>query len=133
LDSRSKTRVADVVERKAGFHVLNLNVIVNKPIPGQRLKPDVEFELSRSRVMVDVVASIEQPGSMMNAYQRKFERYSSLGRILPLVVGYLSWILDVPEVLSDSRPEQQRSKELSPEPEAENITPFPVEDPYLVD
>ncbi|KAI9555958.1 hypothetical protein GHT06_018507 [Daphnia sinensis] len=42
--------------------------------------------------MVDVVVCYDQPGSMENAYQRKIEKYSSLGRILPLVVGSLgSW------------------------------------------
>ncbi|KAI9550368.1 putative reverse transcriptase-2 [Daphnia sinensis] len=68
------------------------DVTVNKAIPGQRLRPDVEFLLSGSRVMVDVVVCYDQPGSMENAYQRKIEKYSSLGRILPLVVGSLgSW------------------------------------------
>ncbi|KAI9555956.1 hypothetical protein GHT06_018500 [Daphnia sinensis] len=46
-----------------------LEVTVNKAIPGQRLRPDVEFLLSCSRV-VDVVVCYDQPGSMENAYQR---------------------------------------------------------------
>ncbi|KAI9550058.1 hypothetical protein GHT06_001676 [Daphnia sinensis] len=65
------------------------DVTVNKAIPGQRLRPDVEFLLSGSRVMVDVVVCYDLPGSMENAYQKKIEKYSSLGRILPLVVGSL--------------------------------------------
>ncbi|KAK4009349.1 hypothetical protein OUZ56_018466 [Daphnia magna] len=42
--------------------------------------------------MVNVVVCYDQPGSMENAYQRKYDKYSSHGRILPLVVGSLgSW------------------------------------------
>ncbi|KAK4013360.1 hypothetical protein OUZ56_025650 [Daphnia magna] len=68
------------------------DVTINNAIPGQRLRPDVEFQLSGSRVMVDVVVCYDQPGSMENAYQRKYDKYSSHGRILPLVVGSLgSW------------------------------------------
>ncbi|KZS00317.1 Uncharacterized protein APZ42_003413, partial [Daphnia magna] len=64
-------------------------VTINNAIPGQRLRPDVEFQLSGSRVMVDVVVCYDQPGSMENAYQRKYDKFSSHGRILPLVVGSL--------------------------------------------
>ncbi|KAI9550075.1 hypothetical protein GHT06_001537 [Daphnia sinensis] len=39
--------------------------------------------------MVDVVVCYDQPGSMENAYQRKIEKYSSLGRILPWLSGLL--------------------------------------------
>ncbi|KAK4013385.1 hypothetical protein OUZ56_025914 [Daphnia magna] len=68
------------------------DVTINNAIPGQRIRPDVEFQLSGSRVMVDVVVCYDQPGSMENAYQRKYDKYSSHGRILPLVVGSLgSW------------------------------------------
>ncbi|KAI9555957.1 hypothetical protein GHT06_018502 [Daphnia sinensis] len=84
-------------ENETRYHVLNhceevkqgLEATVNKAILRQRLRPDVEFLLSGSRVMVDVVVCYDQPGSMENAYQRKIEKYSSLGRILPLVFGSL--------------------------------------------
>ncbi|KZS00116.1 Uncharacterized protein APZ42_003722, partial [Daphnia magna] len=68
------------------------DVTINNAILGQRLRPDVEFQLSGSRVMVDVVVCYDQPGSMENAYRRKYDKYSSHGRILLLVVGSLgSW------------------------------------------
>ena len=40
------------------------DVTVNKAIPGQPLRPDVESQLSGSQMKVDVVFSFDQPGSM---------------------------------------------------------------------
>ncbi|KZS08308.1 Uncharacterized protein APZ42_027789 [Daphnia magna] len=121
------------------------------------LRPDVEFPLSGSRVMVDVVVCYDQPGSMENAYQRKYDKYSSHGRILPLVVGSLgSWYPRNDEIRSilgiNGRSwgafrfkarlaAIQGSIEMmcahfhhgAPNPEAEDIPPFPVETPYPVD
>ncbi|KAK4027643.1 hypothetical protein OUZ56_016690 [Daphnia magna] len=48
------------------------NLTINNAIPGQSLRPDVEFQLSGSRVIVDVVVCYDQPGRMENAYQRKY-------------------------------------------------------------
>ncbi|KAK4007827.1 hypothetical protein OUZ56_012979 [Daphnia magna] len=100
------------------------DVTINIAFPGQRLRPDVEFQLSGSRVMVDVVFCYDQPGSMDNAYQRKYDKYSSHGRILPLVVGSLDHgtpgttksvlfleSTEDPGVPSDSRPDWQRSRD----------------------
>ncbi|KAK4028006.1 hypothetical protein OUZ56_017169 [Daphnia magna] len=133
------------------------DVTINNAIPGQRLRPDVEFQLSGSRVMVDVVVCYDQPGSMENAYQRKYDKYSSHGRILPLVVGSLgSWYPRNDEIRSilgiNGRSwgafrfkarlaAIQGSMEMvcahfhhgAPNPEAEDIPPFPVETPYPVD
>ncbi|KKZ05288.1 hypothetical protein YC68_23955, partial [Vibrio parahaemolyticus] len=133
------------------------DVTINNAIPGQRLRPDVEFQLSGSRVMVDVVVCYDQPGSMENAYQRKYDKYSSHGRILPLVVGSLgSWYPRNDEIRSilgiNGRSwgafrfkarlaAIQGSMDMvcahfhhgAPNPEAEDIPPFPVETPYPVD
>ncbi|KAK4024549.1 hypothetical protein OUZ56_009971 [Daphnia magna] len=133
------------------------DVTINNAIPGKRLGPDVEFQLSGSRVMVDVVVCYDQPGSMENAYQRKYDKYSSHGRILPLVVGSLgSWYPRNDEIRSilgiNGRSwgafrfkarltAIQGSMDMvcahfhhgAPNPEAENIPPLPVETPYPVD
>ncbi|KAK4013369.1 hypothetical protein OUZ56_025723 [Daphnia magna] len=98
--------------------------VTNKAIPGQRLRPDVEFQLSGSRVMVDVVVCYDQPGSMENAYLRKYDKYSSHGGFspgyrVPLDHGtpgmkkfarYLE-SMDDPGVPFDSRPDWQQSRD----------------------
>jgi hypothetical protein len=117
----------------------------------------LELELSGSRVMVNVVVSFDQPGSMENAYKRKFEKYSSLGMILPLVVGsFGSWypknddirsILGIDERSWDAFRFKARSAAIqgsmdmlcahfhygTTNPEAEDNPPYPVEHPYPVD
>jgi hypothetical protein len=93
---------------------------------------------------------------MENAYKRKFEKYSSLGRILPLVVGSLgSWYPkneDIRSILGiDGRSwgafrfrartaAIQGSMDMvcahfhygATNPEAEDNQTYPVEDPYPV-
>ena len=107
-------------EMENGFHVLNhcrmnlalstkrhdsiLNLLeqllrkqgltptINKAIPGQRLRPDVEFMLSGSRVLIDVNVPYDNEGNLEIAFNRKVTKYMTLGNILPLVVGSLgSW------------------------------------------
>ncbi|KZS19918.1 Uncharacterized protein APZ42_013527, partial [Daphnia magna] len=133
------------------------DVTINNAIPGQRLRPDVEFQLSGFRVMVDVVVCHDQPGSMENAYKRKYEKYSSHGRILSLVVGSLgschpgndeirsilgingrSWgafrfkaRLAAIQVSMDMVCAHFHHR--APKPEAEDIPSIPVETPYPVD
>ncbi|KAK4013394.1 hypothetical protein OUZ56_025932 [Daphnia magna] len=99
----------------------------------------------------------DQPGSMENAYQRKYDKYSSHGGILPLVVGSLgSWYPRTAEIRSilgiNGRSwgafrfkarlaAIQGSMDMvcahfhhgAPNPEAEDISPFPVETPYPED
>ncbi|KAK4027849.1 hypothetical protein OUZ56_016990 [Daphnia magna] len=132
------------------------DVTINNAIPGQSLRPDVEFQLSGSRVMVDVVVCYDQPGSLENAYQRKYDKYSSHGRVLPLVVGsHGSWYPRNDEIRSilgiNGRSLDafrfkarlaaiQRSIEMvcalfhhgATNPEAEEIPPAPIENPYPV-
>jgi len=68
-------------------------VTINRAIPGQRLRPDVEMSLNGSRLMADVVVAYDNPVNLDTAYNRKEEKYRELGRILPLVVGSLgSWL-----------------------------------------
>ncbi|KZS10066.1 Uncharacterized protein APZ42_025554 [Daphnia magna] len=146
-------------ENKTKFHVLKhyeevkqgQNLTINNAIPGQSLRPDVEFQLSGSRVIVDVVVCYDQPGRMDNAYQRKYDKYSSHGRILPLLVGSLgSWYPRNDEIHSilgiNGRSwgyrlaGLQRSMEMvcahfhhgATNPEAEEIPPVLVETPYPV-
>ena len=65
---------------------------VNKAIPGQRLRPDVELQVSGSRLMIDVAVSYDIEENLEAAYNRKVTKYQHLGRVLPLVVGSLgSW------------------------------------------
>lgn len=67
-------------------------VNVDKHLPGSALRPDLEFQLSGSRVMIDVTVPFDSPGNLESAYQRKVAKYSDFGRTLPLVVGSLgSW------------------------------------------
>ncbi|KZS12109.1 Uncharacterized protein APZ42_023037 [Daphnia magna] len=107
--------------------------------------------------MVDVVVCYDQPGSMENAYQRKYDKYSSHGRILSLVVGSLgSWYPRDDEIRSilgiNGRSwgafrfkarlaAIQGSMDMvcahlhhgAPNPETEDFPPFPVETPYPED
>ncbi|KAK4013959.1 hypothetical protein OUZ56_026507 [Daphnia magna] len=131
------------------------DVTINNAITWQRLRTNVEFQLSGSRVMVDVVVCYDQPGSMENAYQRIYDKYSSHGRILPLVVGSLgSWYPRNDEIRSILGIRSwgafrfkarlaaiQGSMDMvcahfhhgAPNPEAEDKPPLPVVTPYPVD
>jgi hypothetical protein len=62
---------------------------INKAIPGQRLRSDVELQVSGSRLMIDVAVSYDNLGNLEAAYSRKVTKYHDLGRVLPLVVGSL--------------------------------------------
>ena len=78
------------------FHRLltrkGLEATVNRAVPGQRLRPDVELLHAGARLMVDVAVSYDTPRSLEAAFRRKVEKYEALGRTLPLVVGSLgSW------------------------------------------
>lgn len=65
---------------------------INRAPAGQRLRPDVELQVSGSRLMIDVAVSYDLPENLEAAYSRKVNKYQHLGRILPLVVGSLgSW------------------------------------------
>ena len=65
---------------------------INKAVPGQRLRPDVELLHAGARLMVDVAVSYDTPRSLEAAFNRKVDKYEALGRTLPLVVGSLgSW------------------------------------------
>jgi len=67
-------------------------VTVNKAVPGNRLRPDIEFRLSGSQVFIDVAISYDSHRNLELAWQRKVSKYEALGTILPLVVGSLgSW------------------------------------------
>jgi hypothetical protein len=69
-----------------------LNPTINKEVPGQRLRPDVELMLSGSRVLIDVNVPYDNEGNLEIAFNRKVTKYMTLGNILPLVVGSLgSW------------------------------------------
>jgi hypothetical protein len=145
LATKRNTTIQDLLESLLVKQRHDVTVI--KAIPGQRLRPDLELELSGSRVMVDVVVSFDHQGSIENAYKQKFEKYSSLGRILPLVVGSLgSWYSKNDDTSGAFRFKArtatiQRSMDMvcahfhygAQNPEAEEIPPFPVEDPYPVD
>ena len=66
---------------------------INRAIPGQRLRPDVELSVNGTRLLVDVAVSYDTPENLDRAYTRKSDQYQHLGRILPLVVGSLgSWL-----------------------------------------
>ena len=118
-------------EAETGFHVLNhcrmnltlatkrhdailsllekllirqgLNPTVNKCVPGQRLRPDIELLVSGSRVLIDVNVPYDNEGNLEIAFNRKVNKYMTLGNILPLVVGSLgSWHprnQDIPSLL----------------------------------
>jgi len=62
---------------------------INRAPPGQRLRPDVEFQVSGSRLMIDVAVSFDHVGNLEKAYNRKSTKYQHMGKILPLVVGSL--------------------------------------------
>lgn len=65
---------------------------INRAMPGQRLRPDVEMSVNGSRLMVDVAVSYDTPENLDAAFNRKVGKYQSFGKILPLVVGSLgSW------------------------------------------
>lgn len=69
-----------------------LDVRVNRAPLGQRLRPDVEFVLSGSRVLIDVTIPYDIRGNLDSAFERKVSKYMTLGNILPLVLGSLgSW------------------------------------------
>jgi len=69
-----------------------LNPTINKEVPGQRLRPDVELMLSGSRVLIDVNVPYDNEGNLEIAFNRKVTKYMTLGNILPLIVGSLgSW------------------------------------------
>jgi hypothetical protein len=67
-------------------------VTVNRAPPGQRLRPDVELEISGSRVLIDVAISYDIKENLEAAFERKVSKYRHLGNTLPLVLGSLgSW------------------------------------------
>ena len=69
-----------------------LTVSINRAVPGQSLRPDVELQYAGARLMLDVAVSYDTPASMEAAFRRKVDKYMTLGNILPLVVGSLgSW------------------------------------------
>ena len=69
-----------------------LTASINRAVPGQSLRPDVELQFAGARLMLDVVVSYDTPSNMEAAFRRKVDKYMTLGNILPLVVGSLgSW------------------------------------------
>jgi len=77
------TLLARLLQRKG------LQVSVNRALPGQRLRPDIELDLSGSRVLIDVAVSYDTTPNLEAAFHRKVSKYEALGRIFPLVVGSL--------------------------------------------
>ncbi|KAI9556009.1 hypothetical protein GHT06_018569 [Daphnia sinensis] len=66
--------------------------IINRELPESRLKPDVELEVSGTRLMIDVAVSYDISDNLQAAYNRKVTKYQHLGQVLPLVLGSLgSW------------------------------------------
>ena len=64
----------------------------NRAPPGQRLIPDVQFSIAGTRVVIDITIPYDTPENLDAAHNRKTEKYSSMGKVLPLVVGSLgSW------------------------------------------
>ena len=64
----------------------------NRAPPGQRLIPDVHFSIAGTRVVIDITIPYDTPENLDAAHNRKTEKYSPMGKVLPLVVGSLgSW------------------------------------------
>jgi hypothetical protein len=65
---------------------------INRELPESRLRPDVELQVSGSRLMIDVAISYDHSENLEAAYTRKVLKYEHLGQVQPLVVGSLgSW------------------------------------------
>lgn len=76
---------------------------VNRAIPGQRLRPDVELSVNCTQLLIDVAISYDTPENLDSLYQRKEVKNRDLGRILPLVVGSLkSWLCSNDDIRSVS-------------------------------
>ena len=72
---------------KAGF-----NPAVNLQSEGSDLRPDIELEISGSRVLMDVRISYDEVSNLEQARNEKVAKYRDLGTTLPLIVGSLgSW------------------------------------------
>ena len=65
---------------------------INRELPESRLRPDVELQVSGSRLMIDVAISYDHSENLEAAYTRKVLKYQHLGQVQPLIVGSLgSW------------------------------------------
>ena len=69
---------------------------INKRLPGTDIegrsrKPDIEFSMAGSRIMVDVTVAFDSSKNIEAAFQKKIEKYRSFGIIKPLVVGSLGF------------------------------------------
>nr|CAH0111157.1 unnamed protein product [Daphnia galeata] len=59
---------------------------INRELPESRLRPDVELQVSGSRLMIDVAISYDHSENLEAAYTRKVLKYEHLGQVQPLVV-----------------------------------------------
>ncbi|MFO0089667.1 MAG: RNA-directed DNA polymerase, partial [bacterium] len=90
LATKRHDSILNLLEQLLRKH--GLNPTINKEVPGQRLRPDVEFMLSGSRVLIDVNVPYDNEGNLEIAFNRKVTKYMTLGNILPLILGSLgSW------------------------------------------
>ena len=65
---------------------------INRRLPETRLRPEVELQVSGSRLMINVAVSYDLQENLEAAYTRKVVKYQHLGQVLPLVLGSLgSW------------------------------------------
>jgi len=58
---------------------------------GRQRRPDIEFSLASSRLMIDVTVAFDRWDDVSSAYQRKIDRYKTFGTIKPLLVGSLGF------------------------------------------
>ena len=81
----------DSLLRKAGINATINRRLPEKDLTGRIRRPDLEFELANSRIMIDVTVAHDRIDNTEAAYQRKIDRYVSFGIIKPLVVGSLGF------------------------------------------
>ncbi len=69
LSTKRHDAILELLEKLLKKH--GLAPTINKAVPGQRLRPDVELMLSGSRVLIDVNVPYDNVGNLEIAFNRK--------------------------------------------------------------